>query len=215
MRAARFPSRAATVPTWALLAALGAALPVAAQPRDPPPFALTSLTVYGGWRTGGGFTDTSTGAAVSTDASAALAASLELPLDANRQIQVFVSHQSSQLALATGARLPIDVTHLHLGGTNYFEGPVGRGPYLSGGLGVSVFSPGLSGLSTELRPSLSIGVGWQVPLAPRVSLRLEARGHVALVNSDGGFFCSGGCVVSIRGDTYTQGELLVGLSVGF
>jgi hypothetical protein len=192
----------------ALLAAAGAA---GAQQAPGP---ATAVTLYGGWRTGGGFTDSATGASVGTDPSAGIAASIERLLDGRRQTQFLVSHQASRLALANGGTLPVRVTHLHLGGTNYLEGPVGSGPYLSGGLGVSVFSPGLSGLSTEFRPSISLGLGWQVPLSARASLRLEARGYAALVNSSGGFFCSGGCVVSLRGDLYTQGELLVGLSVG-
>ena len=193
-----------------LLAAVGAA-----GAQQPPPGPQTAITLYGGWRTGGGFTDSATGGSVGTDPSAGFAASVERLLDARRQTQFLVSHQSSQLALATGGTLPVRVTHLHLGGTNHLDGPVGRGPYLSGGLGVSVFSPGLSGLSTEVRPSISLGIGWQVPLSGRASLRLEARGYAALVNSSGGFFCSGGCVVALRGDTYTQGEVLLGVSIGF
>jgi hypothetical protein len=187
----------------------------AAAPSAWPAGEGAALTLYGGWRSGGSFTDTSTGRAVSTDPSGSFAASIERRLDAMRQVQVFVSHQSSRLALPAGGTVPVGVTHLHLGGTNYFEGPAGRGPYLSGGLGVSVFSPGLSGLSTEFRPSISLGIGWQVPLGARASLRLEARGYAVLVNSSGDFFCSGGCVVSLRGDTYTQGEVLLGVSIGF
>ncbi|MFO1301138.1 MAG: hypothetical protein U1F17_12300 [Burkholderiaceae bacterium] len=52
-------------------------------------------------------------------------------------------------------------------------------------------------------------------LGERVALRVEVRGYVTLVDSQGGLFCSGGCVVSIRGDTFTQGEALIGLSVSF
>ncbi|MEQ1774346.1 MAG: hypothetical protein ABL891_11240 [Burkholderiales bacterium] len=46
-------------------------------------------------------------------------------------------------------------------------------------------------------------------------LRAELRGYATLIRSDGAFFCSGGCTVSIRGDTMTQLEAMVGVSVGF
>jgi hypothetical protein len=38
---------------------------------------------------------------------------------------------------------------------------------------------------------------------------------VTLINSSGQFFCSGGCVVSIRGTTLGQAEGMVGVSIGF
>jgi len=48
-----------------------------------------------------------------------------------------------------------------------------------------------------------------------VSLRFEVRGYVTLIDSDSDLFCSGGCVVRIQGDTFTQGEALIGLSARF
>jgi hypothetical protein len=46
-------------------------------------------------------------------------------------------------------------------------------------------------------------------------VRTELRGYVTLINSSGQFFCSGGCVVSIRGTTLGQAEGMVGVSIGF
>lgn len=54
-----------------------------------------------------------------------------------------------------------------------------------------------------------------IPLARHVAIKLEARGFATLVNSSGGFFCSGGCVVQIKGETMTQGEVMAGLSARF
>jgi hypothetical protein len=48
-----------------------------------------------------------------------------------------------------------------------------------------------------------------------VALRTELRGYVSVINSSGEFFCSGGCVVSIRGQTVVQAEGMLGLSIGF
>lgn len=181
-----------------------------------------AVTLYGAYRSGGSFTDSTSQNTLKLDGSAAGAISLDLALDANRQVQWYVSHQRTDLDISTTAkptstpdRLPLQLTYLHLGGSVFFDGPVGKGPYVVGGLGATVLSPGLAGLSTEVRPSMNLGIGYQWPLAERIALRLEARGYVTLVNSSGGFFCSGGCVVAVQGDTLTQGEVQLGLSFGF
>ena len=181
-----------------------------------------AFTLYGAYRDGGRFTDATTGQALSIGASGAAAASIDFPLDRSRQLQLFVSRQSSDLAISQtavpsplGTQLPLDVTYVHFGGNYFVEGPVGRGTYVVGGLGITLFEPGGEGLGNELRPSLSLGVGYQLPLGTRLALRMELRGYATLVNSSGGFFCSGGCVISIKGDTVTQGEALLGLTFRF
>jgi hypothetical protein len=147
-----------TLCTAALLA-LAAALPAAAQ---------NSITLYGGWRGGGSLQqDTSPFDSISLKSSASGSIALDFGLDAMRQVQVFASYQSTDLAAtATTPALPMTLGYLHLGGTNYFEGTVGRGAYVVGGLGVTRLSPGLSGLSDEYRPSLNLGLGYQWPIAP-------------------------------------------------
>lgn len=198
-----------------LLLAAAAVSPVA-QAKD------YAFTLYGGYRDGGSFTDATTGQSLDIQGSGAVAAGLDLPLDAGRQIQLFVSWQSSHLgtgqaaaASSVGSELPLTVTYLHIGGTNFFGGRIGQGAYLVGGLGVTVFDLHQSGFDTEVRPSLNLGIGYQLPLGERLALRFEARGYATLVDSSGGLFCSGGCVISIKGSTVTQGEALLGLSFRF
>jgi hypothetical protein len=181
-----------------------------------------AITLYGAYRDGGSFTDTSTGKSLDIEGSGAAAASLDFPLDASRQVQVFYSRQSSKLGIeqttaapSVGSQLPLTVSYVHIGGSNFFSGRVGQGPYLVGGLGITVFDLRLSGSDTEVRPSLNLGIGYQVLLGDSIALRFEARGYATLVNSSGGLFCSGGCVISIQGDTVTQGEALLGLSLRF
>ena len=198
-----------------LVAAL-AALPAAAS-------AQSALTLYGGYRGGGGFDDAVTGRSIDLKEAGSVAASIDLPLDARSRYQFFLSHQKSkfQAAAQSGTSAsPIDgqsvsVTYFHVGGTLFVDGQVGRGVYVVGGLGATLFSPGLNGYSDEWRPSANLGIGYEWPLAQSVSLRFEARGYLTLVNSEGGMFCSGGCVVSIKGDSFTQGEALLGLSARF
>jgi len=179
----------------------------------------SALTVYAGFRDGGSFTDVDTDEKLSLDSSAAGSLALDFGLDTSRQWQIFLSHQRTELSLkgtssASGDALGMSVTYLHFGGTSFFTGTVGKGPYVVGGIGATVFDPD-SGFDSELRASLNLGLGYQLPLSETFALRFEARGYATLVNSSGGLFCSGGCVVSIEGDVITQGELMLGLSTRF
>ena len=112
----------------------------------------SAVTVYGGYRGGGSFTDAVSNAPLRIEDSAVGAISLDLPLDASRQVQLYLSHQRTELDTSnrdagdTHARSPLNVTYLHLGGSVFFDGPVGRGPYVVGGLGLTVFDPGGSQL---------------------------------------------------------------------
>jgi len=182
-----------------------------------------AATVYGGYRAGGGFTDAFTGRPIDIAGAGAIAASLDFAIDAQRQVQLFVSHQRSRFDVgrpSTASLASLDgrsasVSYFHIGGTNFFLGPIGHGPYVAGGVGVTRFDPGQSGFSDEWRPSMSLALGYQWPFGERLALRAEARGYLTLVNSGGSLFCSGGCVVSIEGDSFTQGEALLGLSIRF
>ncbi len=198
--------RTSFAPLLALM--LASALPAAAQ---------NSVSVYGGYRGGGSFQqNTSPFDSIGLQSSAAGSISLDLGLDATRQVQIFASYQSTELeATATTPVVPLTVGYLHLGGTNYFEGAVGRGAYVVGGLGVTRLAPGLSGLSAEYRPSMNLGLGYQWPVAGALSIRAELRGYFTLINSSSSLFCSGGCVVSIKGDGLTQVEALLGLNLAF
>jgi hypothetical protein len=193
----------------------------AAQPdRD------NAFTLYAGYRDGGSFTDITTGSKLPIEASGIGAVSLDLALNpkAGTQLQIYVSRQSSQVdarqatqpspsaAAPLPAKFPLSVTYAHVGGTAFLERKIGQGVYLVGGLGATLFEPDLQGLANELRPSISLGIGYQLPLGEGVALRFEARGYATLVNSNSALFCSGGCVVSIKGDTVTQGEVLLGLT---
>jgi hypothetical protein len=209
--------------TWALASPLLlAAMPAPAQTNTKE----SALTVYGAYRDGGSFTDAITGQKLRLDGSSAWAISYDKGLDGSRQLQFFVSYQSTDLGVeqaltttpvpgSTPSPVPMKVVYFHFGGTNFFDGPIGQGPYLVGGLGATLFSPDLAGYSDELRPSLNLGIGYQVALGDRVALRVETRGYATLVNSSGGLFCSGGCLFTIKGDVVTQGEVQLGLSYRF
>ena len=179
------------------------------------------VTLYGGARGGGEFFDQNAGdAVVKLDSGTAGALSFEWLLADGRLAQVLYSYQRSALpgSVANGTGdLAINISYLHVGGRVYFDGTdVESGTYLVGGLGITHLAPSLHGLSSEVRPSMNLGLGYQWMLSKQVALRTEVRGYLTLIHSSGGFFCSGGgCVVSIRGDTILQVEGLLGLSYGF
>ncbi len=189
-------------------------------------FNESAVTVYGAYRDGGSVVDATSNTTLHLDASSAWAISYDRDLDASRQLQFYMSYQSTHLGLdesavanprpgASPAPLPTRVIYFHVGGINFLDGPIGQGPYVVGGLGATLFQPGSSGYSDEVRPSLNLGIGYLVPLAEHVALRAEARGYVTLVHSSGGLFCSGGCLFKIKADAVTQGEVQLGLSYRF
>ena len=184
-----------------------------------------AFTLYAGYRDGGRFTDVTTGSKLPIEASGVGAVSLDLALSpkAGTQWQIYVSRQNSQVdarqatpplspAAPLPAKFPMSVTYAHIGGIIFPQMKIGQGPYLVGGMGATLFEPDLPGLANELRPSISLGIGYQLPFGERVALRFEARGFATLVNSSSALFCSGGCAVSIKGDTVTQGDVLLGLT---
>ena len=195
--------------SWALLVAL----PSHAQG--------ITVTTYGGWRGSGQGLERNAPSdpAVRLGSGPAASMSVDWTLDAARQLQLFASHQQTELETSTGTgtplRVPLKLSTLQLGGTNFIDGQVGNGTYVVGGLGVTHLSPGLAGFESELRLSLSLGLGYQWPLSAGLSLRSELRGWGTLINSGGSFLCSGGCTVSIKGDTLTQVEALLGLAWSF
>jgi hypothetical protein len=179
-----------------------------------------AMTAYGGYRGGGSFTDADTDKGLKLESNGAVSLALDLPCDAARQYQIFVSQQRTNLLLDNAAsagssnRLPMDIYYLHFGGTFFWDGQVGKGAYVVGGLGATLFNPD-QGYKSELYPSINVGFGYQWLLGNTFAVRVEARGYGTLVNSSGGVFCSGGCVVSIKGDSVGQGELMLGLSTRF
>jgi len=203
-------------------------LAVAAGGTAAEPGRDNAVTLYAGYRDGGRFTDVTTGSKLPIEASGIGAVSLDLGLHpkAGTQLQVYVSRQKSQVDARQATQLPlpaaplpekfpISVTYAHIGGTAFLERKIGEGVYLVGGIGATLFEPDLQGLANELRPSISLGIGYQLPLGERAALRFEARGYATLVDSNSALFCSGGCVVSIKGDTVTQGDILLGLTLRY
>ena len=199
MKRLRFP---AAIALWILLAQ--------------PALAQVSITAFGGYAVSEGIQNDASGERASVKSGVAFGVAADYDLDSARQLQLFYGQQNTTLDPGGGLpRFDFDVRYLHLGGTYFFDGPIGRGPYAVGGLGVTHFSPDLNGLQSETRASLNVGFGYLWPLGTAVAVRAEARAFVTLLNSSGGLFCSGGCTVLLSGDAFVQGQAMVGLTARF
>lgn len=183
------------------------------------PGSENGFTLYGGYRAGGNFTETTTGQDVRVGSSASFALAVDIALEPLKQVQLFYGRQKTELSsgaflVATGG-VPLAIEYFHLGGTAFFEA-MSSGPYVVGGIGATVFRPEGPGLTHETKPSMNLGFGYMLPLAHNLGVRFEARGYATLIDSSGGMFCSNNsCLVSIKGTTLYQGEALVGLTGRF
>lgn len=181
-----------------------------------PAVAQVSATAFGGYAVSEGIDNDTSGERASVRSGVAFGVAADYDLDSSRQLQLFYGQQNTTLNPGGGQpRFDFDVRYLHLGGTYFFDGPIGRGPYAVGGLGVTHFSPDLGGLQSETKASLNVGFGYLWPLGRAVAVRAEARAFVTLLNDSGGLFCSGGCTVVLRGDAFVQGQAMVGLTARF
>jgi len=195
-----------------LASALAAATLCAASPAA----AQASVTLYGGYAGTSGIDNATNSTSADVKDGATFGVAIGMPFDASRELQLLYNQQSTTLTPGGGAA-PFDLTirHLHVGGTVFVDRAVGQGFYAVGGVGVTQFSPATTGYGNEYKPSLNVGFGYYLPLGDRLALLAEARGFFTLVNSSGGFLCSGGCVVVLKSDTVTQVEAKIGLMARF
>lgn len=196
-----------------LIAASAATITLAAPA---PASAQVAVSIYGGYTGSSGIENATTQTDADVKSSGAFMLVLGTDLDASRELQLQFSQQSTTLSPGAGAD-PFDLTirYLHVGGTAFIDQPIGRGPYAVGGIGATHFSPSASGYGSETKASLNLGFGYYWPLTEQVALRAEARGFFTLVNSSGGFLCSGGCIAVLKGDMFSQYGAMLGLTARF
>jgi hypothetical protein len=179
------------------------------------------LAAHAGYRVGGNLEDSVSGDDRDLDDGSSLALALEFRYGKgdDRYLQLWYSRQGSSVNDGL-ADFDVDVEYLHFGGTvpiGEFEKAQG---YFALGLGATRFSPSGAGARDQTRFSGSLGLGIAMPVSEHVSLRLEARGYLTLMDSDTAIFCrsdngSGFCRIVAHGSTIFQAEALAGFAVGF
>ena len=204
---------ALAAPAMAVGPALAGEQTVSTDASEPDVLGGKGLTLYAGYQFGGSFTDANTGQSIDLREGGSYALSLDFPLDANSEFQIFYGHQSTEFTpwpyTTTSPDLRVD--YLHIGGT-YFPEEAVRGVYVVGGLGVTRMTPDAAGLDPATRLSMNIGVGYLLPLTKSLAVRFEARGLATMLGNNVTVFCSGGCVAHLTGSGVLQGELLLGVS---
>lgn len=177
------------------------------------------LTPFAGFRFGGNFEDNTTGLDLDVDEGESFGVILDVRTTHETEYELFYSVQQTELqgeGLFAGKPLfDLDIHYLHVGGTYLFPGRRGR-PFVSGGLGLTYFSPDRPGMDSEVYFSLSLGGGMKIPVSKRVGLRFEGRGFLTVLPDNTDIFCvsSGGaaCAVRVQGDVLGQVLLLAGIS---
>src|SRR5262249_7621400 len=206
---------------WLLLAALCSAT-AQAQMAGRKAGSENDFTFFGGFRTGGDLMEATTEQDLHADTTPSFALAIDIAYEPRKQLQLFYSHQKTQLTPATVPapvvtdRTPLRIDYLHIGGTAFFE-DTGEGGYATAGVGATRITPASRGLPPDTTPSLSIAFGYMVPPVPALAPPPERRGSPPGADSRGGLFCKPGppCPASIKGDGFYQGEGLIGLTARF
>ena len=140
-----------------------------------------------------------------------------------KSFELYYSHQTSDLnsinvtlpASSNNENIPLTIDYLHLGGTTPISNKDDIKSFVSGGLGFTYLSPDFTGLQSDLRASMSIGIGLKWPIKNNISLRIETRGLATFFNNNSSIFCSGGCTIRVSGNFFLQGEVFAGLIFKF
>jgi opacity protein-like surface antigen len=213
----------AVVGTMGVVAAARAG-DVSSHRDDSMPFEVAGFGAYnlGGQfkLQGGGAVPTGTGDRLSLNDHSAFAVAADLRANETTQFELFYSHEATQLQVYQNlAQTDVAVSYLHIGGTILLnEDDRALKPYAAGGLGITRLSPGDEG-NTDTRFSASLGLGLRWPATQHLSLRLEGRAFVTLMN-DNAVFCKSDetgllCRVHGNGTTFIQGQFLAGVAFVF
>lgn len=181
------------------------------------------ITPLSAFRGGGDFIDTQTNKNHTIKNSEAFGIIVGFPSEAGKMMEIYYSHQSStlnsvdvNLPSTTGeVDIPITIDYLHIGGTTTINITNDLTTFVSGGLGFTYLSPSLNGLQSDLRASLSLGIGLKWPISEVIALRLESRALGTFYNSNAALFCDGGCSLAINGSVFLQVDVFAGLVIRF
>jgi len=182
------------------------------------------ITPLIGYRFGGNFDTTNDGSEKTTNTKIKLNEDISYGFllawdyDKNRQGELLVSHYSSHFSQAvdtTSSTNHLSITYAHIGGNvPILDGMVPL--FVTGGLGLTHFSPEDTQLSDETRFSLNIGLATKIPLSERISFRFGGRVYATFFNSDSQIFCNEeNCVISISSELWIQSEVNAGITFSF
>jgi hypothetical protein len=179
------------------------------------------ITPFAGVRVGGGFQDDVTSTELEIDPSASYGLMLDFPWETGTQLEIYLSRQTTdveaEVATPGAPDFGLHVEYYHIGGTVMLEKFRNFETYLVATVGATRLDPSGSTLDSEIRGSLSIGLGSKYPFSERLKLRMEGRVFVTAMDSDSSIFCNlpGSCLITVESDTLVQWEALLGLTFAF
>ncbi|MEQ1812918.1 MAG: hypothetical protein ABL860_00485 [Candidatus Nitrotoga sp.] len=183
------------------------------------PAQATEVATFIGQRYGGSFKDTNTATNFDLMDASSFGLVLDFDREPDQQIEVMLSRQNTNLktsGIFTGDTLfDLTIDYYHIGGLYMLPEMEHIRPFISGTLGLTRMAPKLAGLTTENRPSLSLGGGAKFFFDQQVGLRFDARGIFTMLNSDYAVFCSGGCNIQVKGSGFVQTEVSAALIMRF
>jgi hypothetical protein len=195
-----------------------AALPSTGHAQSAEP---VELTVFIGARAGGGFQDEVSATELEIEPSASFGLMLDFPWETGTQLEIYLSRQSTDVeaenAVPGSPDFGLNIEYYHIGGTVMLDKVRDLETYLVATVGATRFDPSGSSLESEIRGSLSIGLGAKYPVSERLKLRMEGRVFVTAMDSDSSIFCNlpGSCLINVESDTLIQWEASLGLTFAF
>ena len=189
--------------------------------RDLGPPLLWEVTPFAAYRMGGSFDLTGMNGSVGIEDHGSFGLAIDLSLDGFAQYELLYTRQETRIEQNSPiAPFDLNVEYLHLGGTVLVSDELPILPYISGGLGITRFSPQNTQGSDDTRFSISLGGGLKLPVTDRLAVRLEGRGYLTFVDNQSSVFCASGsqggiCAIRVRSDTLFQFELMAGAAFAF
>ena len=169
------------------------------------------IAPFTGHRYGGGFEDTYTSANLEIADNASFGLLLDYDSEPDKQIEVFLSRQNTQLLTAgtfTGNPLfDLTIDYYHIGGLYMLPEGEHVHPFVLGTFGITRMEPKRPDLTTETHMSISLGVGAKYFFSKSVGLRFDVRGIYTALNADTSVFCSGGCAIKVISSGFVQTEI--------
>ena len=138
--------------------------------------------------------------------------------DKKRQGELLISHYDTSFSQSddfSASNTDVGISYLHIGGNL----PVSSGYmplYVTGGLGLTHFSPKDKDLNDETRFSMNVGLASKVELTEQISLRVDGRVYGTFFDSSSAIFCDvENCAIYISSDMWFQSEVSAGITFRF
>jgi len=184
------------------------------------PVQAVEIAPFIGHRFGGSFEDSTNAIGFEVADAASYGLLIDFDLEPNKQIEVYMSRQNTQLSTNDPLFTPnplfdLTIDYYHIGGLYMLpEGDRVR-PFVMGSFGLTRMTPKPAGLSAENRFSLSLGGGAKIFFTKNLGMRFDVRGIYTALDSSSEVFCSGGCTIKLTSSGFVQTDISAALMMRF